>query len=92
MSLLSLLYVSRSTIEATGAEGAVADIVEKAHRSSPKSGLTGALVFTGANFAQILEGPAKAVDWMMASIITDRRHKDSIIADQSLIIERRFAK
>ncbi|WP_010219555.1 BLUF domain-containing protein [Sphingomonas sp. PAMC 26621] len=92
MSLLSLLHVSRSTVNASCAEAAVADIVEKAHRTNPQMGLTGALIFTGSNFAQILEGSVEAVDWIMTSIITDPRHTGIIVADRSPIIERRFAK
>jgi hypothetical protein len=74
MKLLSLFYVSRSTGDAAASEAAMADIVETAHRNNPTRGLTGALIFAGSNFAQILEGPTDAVEAMMASITTDSRH------------------
>jgi hypothetical protein len=90
MKLLSLFYVSRSTGNAVASEAAMADIVETAHRNNPTRGLTGALIFTGSNFAQILEGPTDAVEEMMTSITTDFRHHEILIADRTIIAKRRF--
>lgn len=90
MTLLSLLYVSRSTTEAAKVEAVVADIVETAHWINPQMDLTGALIFTGSSFAQILEGPAGAVDALMTSISADPRHKDLLIVDRSRVPNRRF--
>lgn len=92
MMLLSLLYVSRSNIDAAGSEAAVADVVDTAHRNNSIRGLTGALIFAGSNFAQILEGPEDAVETMMASIAADPRHRDILIADRSTIATRRFPR
>lgn len=36
--------------------------------------VTGALLYTGCHFAQVLEGPAGSLDELMASIRADRRH------------------
>ncbi|WP_380784551.1 BLUF domain-containing protein [Sphingomonas sp. R86520] len=90
MTLLSLLYVSRSTIAASVAEAAVLDIVATAHRRNPLLNLTGALIFTGSNFAQIFEGPTASVDLMMGSIESDPRHKDIVVADRLPALHRRF--
>ncbi|WP_010219603.1 BLUF domain-containing protein [Sphingomonas sp. PAMC 26621] len=89
---MSLLYVSRSTIDAGEAQATIAEIVETAQRVNPPRGLTGALIFTGASFAQILEGPTDAVETMIAAIASDPRHKDVFIADRSPTLERRFAQ
>ncbi|MCP8891613.1 BLUF domain-containing protein [Sphingomonas faeni] len=90
MTLLSLLYVSRSTIDAALAETVVADIVETAGRVNLALELTGALIFTGAHFAQILEGPTGAVDTLMTSIAADTRHRNILIVDRLPVQSRSF--
>jgi hypothetical protein len=72
----SLLYVSRSLIAPTDREAIVADIVTVSHSRNASVGVTGALISTEAAFAQILEGPAAAVDELMLRIRRDSRHTD----------------
>lgn len=90
VTLQSLLYVSRSMIDPTRAEDGVKEIVETAHRINPQRSLTGALIFTGSNFAQILEGPAEAVETMMAAIESDPRHADVLVAERLAVTDRLF--
>lgn len=90
MTLLSLLYVSRSTIDSARAKTVVTNIVETARRVNPKMEITGALLFTEAHFAQILEGPTGAVDTLMKSIAADTRHREILIVDRLPVQSRSF--
>ena len=90
MKLLSLLYLSRSTIPAAAADEGVAAIVATSHARNPGLGLTGALLFTGEYFAQVIEGQATAVDQLMASVARDDRHDDMIVVAREPIAARRF--
>lgn len=53
--------------------------------------VTGALIYTGARFAQLLEGANSAVDQIMASIEKDRRHEQIIYLPVRQRPVRRFA-
>jgi hypothetical protein len=77
MSVYFLLYVSRSLLRLPEEVGEVDRIVAVARRENERLGVTGALVFTRAHFAQVLEGEEKAVETLMRRIRRDRRH-DSV--------------
>lgn len=89
--LISLLYVSEATLcEPWGAEP-VEGIVEVALERNAALDVTGALVFTGGHFAQVLEGTAANVEELMASIRRDKRHKAIAIVETKAIVRRLFA-
>ncbi|QZH75358.1 MAG: BLUF domain-containing protein [Erythrobacter sp.] len=90
IALTSLLYVSKSTIPSAEAEEEIARIVATAHARNPGSGVTGALLFAGEHFAQVLEGSKGTVDRLMVNIDRDPRHAQVAIVDQMPIKERRF--
>jgi len=75
-AVTSLLYVSESVLRMPDEKHELTDIVNVACARNAKLDVTGALVFTGERFAQILEGSAGAVDALMTSICRDPRHKD----------------
>jgi len=76
IDLVSLLYVSRSLIQEGDAEAQLGDIVSVALARNQSLQVTGALLFTGAYFAQALEGPRRAVTELMDKIERDPRHRD----------------
>jgi hypothetical protein len=49
------------------------------------------LVFTGAHFAQVLEGPGPAVDELMSSIFADERHTNVDIVQAIDVESHRFS-
>jgi len=67
-----VFYVSRCVADPDG----IGPLAEAASRRNAQRGLTGALLFTGGCFAQVLEGPADALQAMMARIEADPRHTD----------------
>lgn len=90
MNLLSFLYVSRSTLSPRTAAPTVEQIVAGSRARNAALGLTGALLFTGEYFAQVLEGEAASVDALMHRIARDPRHEQIIIVAREPIAIRRF--
>jgi hypothetical protein len=90
MESTQLLYISRSTIPPNEAVVSLNQIVETAHSRNPTLGLTGALLFTGEHFAQVLEGDGASIDVLMADICRDRRHEEVQIVHHGPLAERRF--
>lgn len=66
------LYISRL---APGCDfSVVKEIVELARRNNPVQGITGALLFDGERFCQLLEGSEPEVHALMHRIEADTRH------------------
>ena len=72
MPLEQFLYVSRARDALD--ESDIDAILAVSRARNLQAGLTGKLLFTGAHFAQVLEGPADALDPVLASIAGDARH------------------
>ena len=92
MPVFSLLYVSRALVHGPEAEAAVADIVNVARQRNGQLEVTGALLFTGAHFAQVLEGTHGAVKELMVSINRDPRHTEITVIQEGAVAEARFAQ
>lgn len=86
-----LLYVSKSMLPAATADEAVRQISAASVLANSRTGLTGALVFTGNHFAQILEGDSAEINKLMAVIQQDGRHTELRIVDRKDIAQRRFS-
>jgi hypothetical protein len=76
-SIFSLLYISRSRLQSDSAGACIQDVVATSRIRNSGLDVTGALLFTGSHFAQILEGPPSSVEELMQSIKRDPRH-DSV--------------
>ena len=85
-----LLYVSKSKIEKAEAFAVVARIVMKSKEWNIDHNLTGALIFTGTHFAQVLEGSQQDIDDVMVIIKSDPRHEEVSVINRSPITERQF--
>lgn len=86
-----LVYVSENLIERVSAAETVKEMVAEARKRNVRLNVTGALIFTGHHFFQILEGPHQAVNELMVSICRDPRHQKTNILNDSPLILRRFA-
>lgn len=71
MQLHQVFYISRATLT-TSAE--VQEIVAVARDRNASLHVTGALVYCGEYFAQVLEGLPSDLETLMGSIRRDRRH------------------
>ncbi|MDB5581532.1 MAG: Photoactivated adenylate cyclase subunit beta-like protein [Bradyrhizobium sp.] len=91
MPLVSLIYVSRSKLGLEDASDDVELIVARSRGRNLSLGVTGALMFSGDYFAQMLEGRRSAVQELMTSIERDWRHHNIIVTRDGPIAARRFA-
>jgi len=65
-------------------------LLETAQRNNARDQLTGALIYNGQNFMQLLEGPIEKVEACLAAIRADRRHNGMIEIRRRVIEEREF--
>ena len=65
----SIIYVSVADPLITPED--IADILGTARRNNARDALTGALIFNGHNFMQLLEGPGDKVEACLAAIRDD---------------------
>lgn len=89
--MFSLVYVSKSLLEPGQAIREIGSIVDVSTVRNAAAGVTGALLYTGTRFAQVLEGDEPAVREIMGSIARDQRHCDVVTIDQGPITTRRFS-
>lgn len=89
--LSSLLYVSHSRIPEQVANSSVQKIVAAAEIRNRHLGVTGAVLFTGKHFAQIIEGDSAAIDMLWGDIGRDIRHEKLMVVERKSSIKRRFA-
>ena len=71
-SVCQLLYVSSVTTAYDDA--AIQNILHIARRNNRKLDITGCLLYSGRNFAQVLEGPSAVVLPLARRIANDPRH------------------
>ncbi len=85
MSLIRLLY--RSDSELTGSDRAVREeafaIADAAAARNASEGVTGALMFRGGVFVQLLEGEDDAIERVFERICRDIRHRRLVLLDLS---------
>ena len=89
-ALFSLIYISRSRLDPAAADDAVDAIVETSVAHNAQADITGALVYSGTHFAQVLEGGEPAVRELMVRIERDPRHQQVTTIDSRIVSARRF--
>jgi len=92
MALYRLVYVSTSLLsdDADTAWRQVADILDAWRRNNAVAEITGALLFSDTNFAQVLEGPRDAVERLYQTLNSDGRHKDLLLTEP--LVARQFPR
>jgi hypothetical protein len=90
--LYNLAYISKNSIKGTPDETKVeiCDILAAAHRNNPKKGITGALLYSGGYFCQVIEGPQDVLEELFESIQMDNRHSDVTVLHFEPIESRGF--
>lgn len=88
--MLSVIYVS--VADPLIGEQDIAALLVQARRNNQRDALTGALIFNGHNFLQLLEGPGDKVDACLAAIRNDPRHSGMVEIRRREIAERAFAE
>jgi hypothetical protein len=88
----SLLYISRAELAGSTVEAEIEAIVRVSTARNAAAEVTGALLYTGERFAQLLEGSEDAVREIMARIARDPRHSELTIIEQGPAERRRSAR
>lgn len=86
----SLLYVSRKTLPPALEEQEIAKILAVSRAHNAEVGITGGLINTTYAFAQLLEGPGKAIEDLMQRIEEDWRHANVQTLRYEAILRRRL--
>ncbi len=89
--MISLIYVSRALLPADGRDLALAQLVRTAHMANAVAQVSGALIYTGTRFAQLLEGEPDAVHQLFDQLHHDPRHTDIVKLAEWPIAVRKFA-
>ena len=67
------------------------DLTESSCARTANLSVTGALLFTGSHFSQVIEGAAEDIDTLMTSIRADPRHDNLIVIEDVFPRGRRFS-
>ena len=91
--LYRLVYSSRNLLAKVGQDAAeaVEQILAASQRNNSRVGVTGALLFNGGAFAQVLEGPRRSVEDTFERIQRDLRHSDVTVLQCGPVESRGFA-
>lgn len=91
--LYRLVYASKNLLAVPEAEAnaAVSQILAASQRNNAAAGVTGALMFNGGAFAQVLEGPRQDVERTFERIQRDERHGDVTVLECGPTEARGFA-
>ncbi len=83
VTLYRLIYRSRNHIVGARPDADIGQeihsILEASRRRNAANQVTGALLFTGSGFAQVLEGPRDVVEQTFERIGMDPRHTDVVV-------------
>ena len=90
-TLRRVVYVSHSLPEEADMEATLASILDAARRNNAQAGVTGALLYSGRRFAQVLEGPPEAVETIFETIQCDPRHDNIAVLKVTSPPRRAFA-
>lgn len=87
-----LVYASKNLIVGTDADATtqIDQILEASRRNNRRAGVTGALMFNGGAFAQVLEGPQEGVEDTFERIQRDIRHGDVTVLECGPVDARSF--
>src|SRR4051812_23983308 len=87
-----LVYYSRNHItqDETIFKSNVDDIRARSRHNNQRDGITGALLFNGGCFAQVLEGPLDKIEATFERIQQDDRHGEVSLLAMDPIVNRSF--
>lgn len=91
--IFRLIYGSENRLRGSAAEldAGIGTIMASSTRNNGTAGITGALLFTGSHFTQVLEGPRSKVERTFERISQDFRHGEVVLIDLQEARERAFA-
>lgn len=88
-----ITYISKSALNGDKAQiqAEVERILNSAHANNPEMGVTGALLYSGGYFCQVIEGEEENLEELYETIQMDPRHSNVTILTYEECDERIFA-
>lgn len=92
--LYNLAYISESTLEGDPAsvQREIEDILSAAQRNNPAMGVTGALLYSGGYFCQVIEGSMESLEDLFETIQMDDRHRSVTVLHFEPADQRGFSE
>ncbi len=92
--LYNLAYISKNVIKGSRdvVKSEIQDILAAAHVNNPALGVTGALLYSGGYFCQVIEGSQAVLEELFESIQMDRRHGDVTVLHFKPVKGRGFSE
>ena len=93
MSLYQIVYASKNQIQGRPeiVDAEISSILAVSRENNQRKGITGALVFNGSVFAQVLEGALQDIEAIYEHIQCDPRHSDVVLLSNGAASERAFS-
>lgn len=92
--LYHLAYISRNAVEGghDNIKLEIERILQSARHNNVNMGVTGALLFSGGYFCQVIEGEQQNIEELFEIIQMDPRHNDITVLEFQPIAQRGFAE
>lgn len=93
-NLYHIAYISKNSFDGTSEEHqeSIQSILKIAQRNNALVGITGALLYSGGYFCQIIEGERDALENLFETIQMDPRHKEVTVLHFEPIERRNFSE
>lgn len=93
-NLYQLSYISKNLIvgDKEALEAQIKSILSSATKNNLKLGITGALLYSGGYFCQVIEGEEENIEDLFESIQIDDRHAQVTVLNFEKIDERSFSQ
>ena len=88
--VIRLVYISRNLVAPDRVAAAMSSILAASQSRNREHDITGVLAAVAGHFLQMLEGPAEAVDALVARIRSDRRHDEFKVLLRTAVSTRLF--
>lgn len=90
MNFIRLAYFSRNRLATQNLPMQIAQLMTVSVANNARDGITGALIYDSAWFAQILEGPEQPISTTFERILRDTRHSDVSLIGMQPVSRRQF--
>lgn len=93
-TIYQVAYISKNTVDKNQSDvkNEIKDILNVARKNNKELGITGALLYSGGYFCQVLEGEKDKVEKLIKTIQSDNRHKEINILSGEFVTNRTFAE
>ncbi|TYK66141.1 BLUF domain-containing protein [Colwellia echini] len=93
-NLYQLSYISKNLVsgDKQALQNQIESILDSASTNNLKLGVTGALLYTGGYFCQVIEGEEENIEELFETIQLDNRHAELTVLNFEKITERNFSQ